>query len=475
MFSIKCAATGLTKKGITLGLLDALHSGIDIILRTENSPAAELLRNDSIPFDTLDYIYRESEDFSEVNSACAMEILRRAEKKDVLYCVFDLRDASVAEILRKRPDTMLIAGVNEESALYAFAGDDALCINASDLDTAILDSHHSLLIRELDSRYLASECKLCICDCYSEESECIALFDGMIHRLPVYEIDRLPEGAYSHSLSICVPKADSLDSIERYGQSHLLDIIRKLCSPDGDPSFRNITHESIRKDLIESAYEVGNSAYREDPLDIAENLGKLLFYVLLHTVIAEKHSEWGLRDVTSSICKRIISAYPKVFGGDHIPDVKPYPMPKPTDPVREEMSLPVYDELISVPRDLPTLAKAYEICCKAFGAGFGSSDIPEAIEHIRSEVAELIREEPGTDKASEELGDLLLAVCAASVRYECDPEIALERSLSKYLRRFRAMEEKLSAKGLSFADSDAGLLDLLWQSVKKEEAEQSNL
>ncbi|MBO4367999.1 MAG: hypothetical protein J5859_04725, partial [Clostridia bacterium] len=135
----------------------------------------------------------------------------------------------------------------------------------------------------------------------------------------------------------------------------------------------------------------------------------------------------------------------------------------------------VYAELISVPQDLPTLAKAFEVCVKAFRAGFGSSDTAEAIEHIRSETTELSKEEPGTNRASEELGDLFLAVCAASVRYECDPEIALEQSLSKYLRRFRAMEEKLSAKGLSFADSDADLLNLLWQNVKKEEAEQSNL
>ena len=63
----------------------------------------------------------------------------------------------------------------------------------------------------------------------------------------------------------------------RYGYDDLLEIIRLLRSPEGCPWDKVQTHESIRRNFIEEAYEVAEAIDEQSPAHLKEELGDVLF------------------------------------------------------------------------------------------------------------------------------------------------------------------------------------------------------
>lgn len=67
---------------------------------------------------------------------------------------------------------------------------------------------------------------------------------------------------------------------EHYGLSDLLRIVALLRSEDGCPWDRVQTHASLRRSLLEEAYEAAEAIDREDPALLKEELGDLLLQVV---------------------------------------------------------------------------------------------------------------------------------------------------------------------------------------------------
>src|SRR5262249_16545310 len=102
---------------------------------------------------------------------------------------------------------------------------------------------------------------------------------------------------------------------ERAQYEELRGIIAKLRSPDGGcPWDLEQTHQSLRPHLIEEAYEVLAALDADDPAQLAEELGDLLFHVLLHTQLAEDAGEFAMTDVLSGLADKLVRRHPHVFG-----------------------------------------------------------------------------------------------------------------------------------------------------------------
>lgn len=74
----------------------------------------------------------------------------------------------------------------------------------------------------------------------------------------------------------------SFDLKDHYSIEELLEIMAFLRSDDGCPWDRVQTHESIRKNLLEEAYEVVEAIDDQDPAAMREELGDLLMQVVFH-------------------------------------------------------------------------------------------------------------------------------------------------------------------------------------------------
>ena len=101
---------------------------------------------------------------------------------------------------------------------------------------------------------------------------------------------------------------------ENYSTGDLIELVKILRSPEGCPWDREQTHRSIRRDLLEEAYEVADAIDRGSPESLCEELGDLLLQVVFHAQIASESGEFDFSDAVDGVCKKMILRHPHVFG-----------------------------------------------------------------------------------------------------------------------------------------------------------------
>ena len=103
---------------------------------------------------------------------------------------------------------------------------------------------------------------------------------------------------------------------EKYGFDDLRKIMRILRSPGGCPWDIEQTHQSIRNDFIEEAYEAVEGIDKDDPVILREELGDVLLQVVFHSDICEEAGQFDVDDVITDLCKKLIIRHPHVFSHD---------------------------------------------------------------------------------------------------------------------------------------------------------------
>lgn len=466
MSRITIVGLGTNEDALTLGALRAAKAADKVLLRTEQCAAAQVFKQESIVFETLDYLYEECEDFAELNERCAQAVMQAAGEADVVYGVFDLRDASVSVLLGLCPDARLIAGPPEEGELFAFAQDDALLLNASDWEEFRLDAWHGVILREVDSRALACECKLKLCDCYPDDMTIAALLPEGIRKIPLCEMDRMEESTYDHRLSFAIAPVRDIMQLSRFGVTQLMQVLERLRAPDGCPWDREQTHISIRQDLLEEAYEVADALDRDDMGALVEELGDVLLQVAFHARIGFEHGEFDLTDIASGICQKLIGRHVHVFGemkAENSAEVlELWQQVKMTEKGQETVA----DTMTAVAKALPALTRARKVAKRAAAVGFCAPDIAGSIAQVRSEIDEMQNEQPGTDAAEMEMGDLLFAIADTAVKMKIEPERALEKATDKFICRFTQMEKRILESGRKPEEMTLAEMDAVWDEVK---------
>ena len=214
MGTITIVGLGYEEKQLTFEAAELLKSGARVILHTGRCGCAEWLKKNGISFETLDNLYEECEDFDLHAARAAETVVAASGEENVVYGVFDVRDRSASEIL-KRTRARVVAGPPAEGALTVYAQDAVKTLVAADWENFHLNASEGVLIRELDSRALASEVKLKLMDCYPEEEIAfVRLPDGGIAKTELYNLDRLSK--YDHRTSAYIPSEGDLTKLERY-------------------------------------------------------------------------------------------------------------------------------------------------------------------------------------------------------------------------------------------------------------------
>jgi len=211
---------------------------------------------------------------------------------------------------------------------------------------------------------------------------------------------------------------------EKYNFDELVEIIAKLRAPGGCPWDREQTHESIRKSLIEEAYELVEAIDDKKPEKIADESGDVLLQVMLHAQIAQDNSEYDISDVIDVLCRKMIHRHPHVFGDMDVENseqvLKNWDAIKRGD--RHQQS--ITDELKGVSAYIPTLMRAQKIYKKAKKAGYEYSAQTTDV------------------KTEEAFGKLLFDISVAAESHGIDPEVALSGYINKFIEDFEEFEEK---------------------------------
>lgn len=251
----------------------------------------------------------------------------------------------------------------------------------------------------------------------------------------------------------------------------LIRIMTTLRGPHGCPWDREQTHRSLRKNLIEEAYEVLDAIDEGDALHLSEELGDLLLQVVLHTQIAIDDGEFDMADVIRQIDGKLKRRHPHVWGDVDVND----------DPVqvsvnweqikaaeRAESGQEERSALDGVSRALPALAQAHEYDERAVRLGFDWPDENGVIDKVREEIAEVIAAET-PDEKFHEIGDLLLVIAVWARWLGISPEDALRAANRRFYERFSYIERRAREQGRAVPDMTLAEMDALWDEIKAQQ------
>ena len=99
-----------------------------------------------------------------------------------------------------------------------------------------------------------------------------------------------------------------------YSIEELAAVVEKLRSQQGCPWDRKQTFESLKPYLMEEAGEVIQAIDNRDMENLCEELGDLLFHVVMYSQIAQEQGEFQLADVVDGACRKMVRRHPHVFG-----------------------------------------------------------------------------------------------------------------------------------------------------------------
>jgi len=220
-----------------------------------------------------------------------------------------------------------------------------------------------------------------------------------------------------------------------YTVQDLMEIVRILRGPGGCPWDQVQTHESIRRDLMEEAYELVEAIDRRDPDNLKEELGDVLLQVAFHTVLEDERGGMTLDDVADGVCKKLIYRHPHVFGEVTVSGTEEVLTNWEKLKQVEKDQKSAADTLQAVARALPALWRAEKVQKKAQKAGFAQSD-PAA---LKAELARLVQSLDG-ENAQQVLGELLFAAVDLARQQQIDPEVALNQVTDRFIEDFRKSE-----------------------------------
>lgn len=251
----------------------------------------------------------------------------------------------------------------------------------------------------------------------------------------------------------------------------LIRLMARLRSPGGCPWDREQTHESIRRYVIEEAFEVAEAIDSGDSDELRLELGDLLLQVVFHARMAEEAGDFDIAGVCDGIVAKMERRHPHVFGTTEVRDAGE--VSRNWEEIKAAERGSRASVLDGVPRSLPALQRAERIGEKAAKAGFDWEEPAGVLEKIHEEATELAaaRSAGPRDRISAEFGDILFALVSLARKLEIDPEAALAGTVRRFEARFRHAEAAAVEEGQPLRQRDPADLDRLWEAAKRATAE----
>jgi len=246
----------------------------------------------------------------------------------------------------------------------------------------------------------------------------------------------------------------------------LVRIMAVLRAPGGCPWDREQTHMSLRRHLIEEAYEAVAAIEAGDDAEMADELGDILLQVVFHAQIAEEEGRFDIDDVADAIVTKLRRRHPHIFAGATA-DTSAEVM-KRWDHIKraEKPGEGLFDGIAPT---LPALTLAGKVSRRAVSVGFEWETVEGVWDKVREEIEELKAAEPGSPDAEDELGDLLFTVVNVGRKMGVDPEQALRSTCAKFVRRFSEMERAAAESGCDLAEMGIDDMEALWRRAKEGE------
>jgi len=477
---------------LTIAGKKALEEADEVWVRTRKHPTLDHI-NFGDKLKSFDEIYDTFDSLDEVYRAIAERLRDRILAADISYLAYAVPGSPSAgersvkllrESLRDAPVNLkILPSVSALEAIMIELGldpiDDGLqLVDASELEwlyelypstkSQYLNPTIPLLVTGIWNQSLASVTKLFLLSVYPPEwpiKVVRASVDSSHHELQLVDLDK--NAKVDHLASVYVPPLAPDSPGSHFYQ--LTYITARLRGPGGCPWDREQNHYSIKRYLLEEAYEVIDALDKQDIDALEEELGDLLLQISLHSEIAYSESEFEIGDVIRFLTSKLIRRHPHVFGDIQVENAshvtRNWQMIKKSE--RSQKGEEEVSVLDGVPRALPALARAQSISVRAAKTGFEWDDARQLWEKVLEELEEV--KDSAADELPMELGDLLFVLVNWARFHGIDAEESLRIATDKFEQRFREMERRARSQGKELEQLSIDEMDALWEEIKEQE------
>ena len=224
-------------------------------------------------------------------------------------------------------------------------------------------------------------------------------------------------------------------------------IMERLCAPDGCPWDREQTHESLRRYVIEEAYELVDAIDRGDLDGLREELGDVLMHVVMHAALAQERGEFTFEQVVEGITRKMVRRHPHIFGDEEAGSTEQLWERWDQIKAAERAEAAAAGEtaeagaLDSVPKAAPALQRAQSLQRRAVRAGaIEPSD--RALDELATAVARL------GDIAPPDVAEVLWAAVRLANAHDIDAEEALRERAHGFTGAFADLERRAREEGV---------------------------
>lgn len=465
---------------LPMGVYKQLKSSDHLYLRTKEHPVIAELESEGLVYQSFDHIYEAHDQFDAVYEEICSFLLQEASKYNLVYAVpgHPLVAEKTVQLLIERAEE---AGIELEinggqsfldsmfQALKIDPVEGFQLLDGTSLNKDELSLKQHMIIGQVYDSFVASEVKLSLMDLLPFDYKVwIVTAAGSkeeeLREVPLFELDH--HMRLNNLTSVYVPPVSD-EALLNKSFNKLREIIAVLRGPNGCPWDKKQTHESLKKYLIEEAYELIEAIDEDDIDHIIEELGDVLLQVLLHAQIGEDEGFFSIEDIIQGLSEKMIRRHPHVFGeveAENVDEVlQNWQSIKDEEKGEKPASL-----LDGIPASYPQLLKAEALQKKAAKVGFDWEEVSSIWDKVREEIKEFeIETENNNENMISEFGDILFAFVNIARYYQINPEEALNRTNKKFYHRFLYIEEKVRESGKDISSFSVDQLDAFWNEAKK--------
>lgn len=320
----KITVIGLGNYGVEelpVGIYRLLNKVEKVYVRTKEHPVISEFTE--LEWRSFDEIYEKHDAFMDVYQEIVDTLIDEAKTNEVIYAVPG--DPMVAEtttqlLLKSGSEIEILGGKSFLDDMFRAVkidpNDGFTLLDGTNITETMLNIRTNTIITQVYDQLIASDLKVTLMERYPDEHEVsivtsAKLDSAKVIKCPLYEMDHHIET--SNLTSLFVPKIDK--ELHYYGDFQYLEtVMDKLVSDEGCQWDRAQTHETLKRYVIEEAFELIESIDENDIDHMIEELGDILLQVMLHASIGKKDGYFDVREIIQNLTSKMIRRHPHVFG-----------------------------------------------------------------------------------------------------------------------------------------------------------------
>lgn len=418
---------GTEKGDLTQSAAQKIATAKHAFVRSGKTKAGAAVLKEFAHVVPLDEYYESESDFTKLcEKICSVLLNAEREHSSAAYLTDGDGSDEIAAALAQKTQTEIIRGVAPSRSRGL--GADFLRLSATSALALrpCLDTSVALHVTEIDDAYLAGDLKLWLMEYYGDETEITLYIKNALRKIKLCELDM--QRGYDYSCELYVA-AQSGFYKQKYTFGDLCRIMDRLVAPDGCPWDKAQTHESIRVNLIEEAYEAVDAIDGGDIDAMTEEIGDVLLQAVFHCNMGRRFGEFELSDVLGTLCGKLVNRHTHIFGENKAANADEALGYWEAAKSEEKSYVSTADKLNRLPQNFPSLLAAEKIYKKLAKVNAGGFD-------------ELEKSAETAPSSEEKYAKKLFVLAAKMAEENFDAEVSLNKFLAKIKENFEKAEQK---------------------------------